>query len=116
MTANPQQAIQLHTCRRGRCHIETIEGVDDPRDLVATRSCGKQLKQQRGSSRRPRADDFRELPPGHAALKARIEPLDSCGRRCRLEHGACGGQRGIELSGPQGGFDGCQSTIRHTFA
>ena len=76
MTANPHQAVQFHTGRRSRCHVQTIEGVDDRRYLVATRGCGKQLKQQRGSSRRPWADDFRELPSGHAALQAAIEPLD----------------------------------------
>jgi hypothetical protein len=48
-------------------------------------------------------------------VKAGIEPLDSCCGRRRLERGTRGGQRGIELSGPQCSLDGSQTMIRHTF-
>jgi len=116
--ADPQQSIEIHTNGDDRREVETIEGIDERRNLAAARGRGQHLQQQRRPPGRWRSGNFRELPARKSPVKPGIEPGyrrrgDACrGDACVAPTGECP----IELARAERGFEDGSSGVRHIFA
>jgi hypothetical protein len=94
VSTNPEQPIEIHSRGHDRRQIKAIKGIDERRNLAATRRRGKHLQQQRGPPRRVWAHHVRELPAWKPAALPRAP------RRTRVRGRA---QTRIETSERRGG-------------
>ena len=129
---NPQQPIEIHPRSHDRRQVKTIEGIDERRNLAATRRRGKHLQQQRGSPRRVWTRHVRELPtrkpaafprgPRHTRVCGRAQTCIETGERRRsnpsvaLPGWSRRRERAIQRACAKRIFEDSQRMICHSFA
>ena len=104
MPTDLQQPIEVYPRGHDRRQVKTIEGINERRNLAATRGRGKCLQQQRGPSRRSRSGEFRQLPARKSAAHPRAPAAHACAVGGKTRHRARERRRATRLSPFPGGI------------
>jgi hypothetical protein len=71
--ADPEQPLKIHADSDGRGRVEAVGHVDEGGQSPSGGRRGQAREEQTGPAGGPRADEFRDPPPGEASAEDRVQ-------------------------------------------